>query len=253
MTSKSAVSRTRIATAIMAALLAMPAISTAQPVSAPTPVWAYPPQTAVFGMTYGDWSAAWWQWVAAIPADRNPATQVDPPAGGKNNCSEGQGPGPVFFLAGLFSPQAQRITRVCDIPAGKALLVPVINSECSSAEGNGDTEAALRVCAAGSGDIFDLRSMRVTLDRAVLDSLAPYRAQSPAFNLKFPKPPAVPVFPVKDEAAQLAGGISVADGYWVMIKPLDPGAHTLRFEARCLPGVCGDFFIDVTYRLNVLP
>ena len=36
-------------------------------------------------------------------------------------------------------------------PREWALLVPVINSECSSAEGNGDTEAALRVCAAGSG------------------------------------------------------------------------------------------------------
>ncbi|MFO0794095.1 MAG: hypothetical protein U0586_08515 [Candidatus Brocadiaceae bacterium] len=33
---------------------------------------AYSPSDSVYGMTYGDWSAAWWQYVLSIPTDTNP-------------------------------------------------------------------------------------------------------------------------------------------------------------------------------------
>ena len=35
-----------------------------------------PPQASSHGQTYGEWSAAWWQWVLSVPADHNPALDL---------------------------------------------------------------------------------------------------------------------------------------------------------------------------------
>src|SRR3989441_9891712 len=107
-----------------------------------------PPHSRPYGLTQGEWSARWWQWVFSIPASANPL--IDSTG---TNCANGQS-GPVWFLAGSFS--ATRTppgvfeaieTRSCTVPVGKALFFSIINAECSTAEGNGTTEAELRDCA----------------------------------------------------------------------------------------------------------
>src|SRR5437867_3706794 len=32
----------------------------------------YPPTSPVFGRTYAEWSAAWWQWALSLPVDQHP-------------------------------------------------------------------------------------------------------------------------------------------------------------------------------------
>ena len=44
------------------------------------------------GKTYGEWTAAWWQWALSIPAERNPFFPLDPTG---EFCGEGQS-GPVW-------------------------------------------------------------------------------------------------------------------------------------------------------------
>jgi hypothetical protein len=90
------------------------------------------------GKTYGQWSAAWWQWAANISEPSSPVTD-DTGA----DCAVNQN-GPVWFLAGTTEGSA---TRRCTVPPGKAILVPIINGECSTVEGDGTTEAELRACA----------------------------------------------------------------------------------------------------------
>src|SRR5574341_1319356 len=59
-----------------------------------------PPRATAYGMTYGEWSARWWQWGLGQPAATNP---IDDPTGAF--CDVGQS-GPVWFLAGTFGGAA---------------------------------------------------------------------------------------------------------------------------------------------------
>jgi hypothetical protein len=78
-----------------------------------------------YGLTYGDWTAKWWQWAYSVPKEVNPAYDDS----GKY-CSEGQS-GPVWFLTSTYK---HPVERHCIIPAGKAILFTILNSECSYAE-----------------------------------------------------------------------------------------------------------------------
>jgi len=90
-------------------------------------------------LTYGEWTARWWQWGYSVPKNSNPAYDNT----GKN-CAQGQ-KGPVWFLAGTYG---HPVDRVCTIPAGKAILFPILNSECSFAEfPKLKTLSQLRTCA----------------------------------------------------------------------------------------------------------
>lgn len=90
-----------------------------------------PPQAKIHGMTYGEWSARWWQWALSLPADQNPFSDAD---GSCTNGANGQ-LGPVWFLTGGINPIGEvEPVRDCTVPVGKALLLPLINIECSTIE-----------------------------------------------------------------------------------------------------------------------
>src|SRR6476659_4355633 len=50
-----------------------------------------------YGLSYGEWTAKWWQWLYSIQREVNPANDDT----GKN-CAQDQS-GPVWFLAGSTS------------------------------------------------------------------------------------------------------------------------------------------------------
>ena len=79
------------------------------------------------GLTYGQWQARWGQWAFSIPADQNPL--FDETGAG---ASVGQS-GPVWFLVGVFNDSGTA-SRVIQIPSGKALFFPILNTECSTLE-----------------------------------------------------------------------------------------------------------------------
>src|SRR5437016_6031844 len=68
-----------------------PTISQAGP-SAPPGV--FPPQSSPYGKSYSQWSAAYWQWLFALPVDGHPGT--DSP---DFDVTDGQS-GHVWFLTG---------------------------------------------------------------------------------------------------------------------------------------------------------
>ena len=200
----------------------------------------FSPDENVFGMTYGDWSAAWWQWILSIPAQTNPLNDAT-----GTNCAASQSSGPVFFLVGSF---VGPVTRTCAVPVDKAIFFPIINAECSTAEPApfyGDNEVQLRICAGGFGDALDVGSLKVTVDGKKMHSLNDHRAQSPVFNFTLPIDDLLGV--------DATAGSSVSDGYYVMIKPLKPGNHTIHFEGACSVGSpCEGYSQDVTYNLTVV-
>ena len=70
--------------------------------------WAGSASPKVFGKTYGEWAAKWWQWALAGPAGENAVQDTT-----GEFCDANQPKGKVWFLAGTFGGT---VTRTCTIP-----------------------------------------------------------------------------------------------------------------------------------------
>ena len=80
-----------------------------------------PPPSSIYGHSYQEWAAAWWQWALTQPLATNPVVDGD-----GRNCAAGQS-GRVWFLAGTFD-SGPKVERSCEVPAGTALFFPVVNN-----------------------------------------------------------------------------------------------------------------------------
>ena len=195
-----------------------------------------PPQAEAHGMMYAEWSATWWQWALSLPVDQNPFFDENR---GCANGANGQR-GPVWFLTGVINVSGTAV-RDCTLPAGKALFFPIINVECSTLEPgdfHGDNEAELRACAKG----FHFGNVFAEVDGVAVQNLDRYLVDSPLF------PFTVPLNNVLGVAADT--GLSVSNGYYLMLAPLSVGEHVIHFG-----GTFTDFAfsLDITYNLTVAP
>lgn len=199
-----------------------------------------PPGSSAFGKTYGEWSAENWKWLFSIPAASNPANDFT-----GVNATLGQS-GNVWYLAGSFCPEPPAtcsnftVTRTFTMPAGVALFVPILDAECSTAEGNGTTDAELRACAQGFMDLGS--GLSCDIDGVSVENLNAYRVQSPLFT--FGPLPAGNILgaPVGSTSP------SVSDGVFLMIRPLKAGAHTIHYTGA-IPSF--GFGMDITYHITV--
>jgi hypothetical protein len=208
------------------------------------------PGQAAIGMTYGDWGAVWQQWIQDIPADVNPAFDNT-----GEYCAQGQSSGPVFFLVGAFTdevpdtPLISDVERDCTVPANRHIFFPIVNVASDTIEGDffGATEAAQRQLAGFYADLIDVGSLKVTVDGEAVANLSEFRAQSPAYHFFLPKKNNMwGLKPVNND-----GYFGVADGYYVMLKPLSQGAHTVHFEGAFVSEGEVIFGLSVTYNLTV--
>ncbi len=201
----------------------------------------YPADSQPFGMTYGDWVVAYWQYIFSIPLSSNPAfgdmTGIQ--------CNLDQGSGPVYFLNASGFPNTP-ITHTCTVPAGKALWVANLFNECSTVEPapyHGDNPQQLRQCALAGTDAIILNTVKFTVDGHSILEVARFRVQGPYYDF---------VMPAHDNILGLEGvtaGSSVADGYAIMLKPMSRGHHVIHFEGAFGPPF-GDRY-SVTYNLTV--
>ena len=204
-----------------------------------------PPASMPYGKSYGDWGAAWWQYVFSVPWSINPLNDQT-----GANFASGQS-GDVWFLAGtVCAGQACNLasaTRTCTLPPGKALFIPILNTECSTFEGNGTTEAELLACATSAVDVAT--ALECDVDGVQIQNLQAYRAHSGLFT--WGPLPADNVFTglgvPPDQAPAGTTSPAVQDGYYIMLAPLEAGSHTIHFHGA----YDGFFALDVTYNLNV--
>jgi hypothetical protein len=185
---------------------------------------------------YGQWSAVWWQWAANISKPHSP---LDDPSGA--NCAVNQ-KGPVWFLAGNSGGTS---TRNCTVPADKGILFSILNAECSTVERDGTTEQELRACAV---DLIN----HVTETAASVDGTAVNLGRPSKGNFRFQSPLFEITFAPDNAFGVPAGtGSSVADGFWVLVKPLPAGPHTIDFHGKAVFADGSTFQIDLHYALTV--
>ena len=229
------------AMALLPALLiaAVIAFGHAAPVLAAQTSKILPRKSMPYGKTYGEWSAVWWKWAMELPVTGNPFN--DDPSFDVTNGQTGD----VWFLAAPFGTVSRSIT----IPDGKALFIGLLNAEASDLEGLGTTEAERRATAEWFADHIVTTSLSCTIDGVAVANLSAYRASSPEFSFTAPTPWLF--------GATGGAGVSVADGYYLMIAPFSIGAHTIHYSGAFHFAIAegdpfdADFGLDMTYNLTV--
>jgi hypothetical protein len=209
----------------------------------------FPPHAKPYGMTYGAWEGVWWQWALKATVDANPILDTTGEYAVINQS------GQVFFLAGTFGGGA--VERTFTVPAGKALLIPIVNWILTYPE---DTPAGLSPEEAETwmrqtlNDTFNpmvAADLLCTVDGvAVLNPLM-YRAQSEAFDLYLPADCASVTDWLSYQGVPYQEGWhypNVSDGFWVMLAPLPSGSHVIRLK---YPATGAEPWLDVTFRLTV--
>jgi hypothetical protein len=192
-----------------------------------------PPDAPAYGLTYAAWTARFAQWTLSLPAAIHPAAD---PTG--ERCGLGQA-GPVFFLVQAGDEDA--IERTCTVPAGTALLLPLLDASCTTVEPPpffGGDEAELRACTEA---LFAAPAeLSAVVDGVAIPDLERYRVQSDLFTVALPAGNWLEVEPAVTQG--------VAEGYWLLLAPLPVGEHELRF-GEGFPA--SDFSSEVTYHLIV--
>lgn len=202
----------------------------------------------------------WWKWIMAIPSEINPLLDET-----GENCDVGQ-EGPVWFLVGTpgnSEDQEPPITgsaeRECTIPEGKKILFPIFNTFCSELNDEAAIREALgipagqpipqsqlkeglRLCAE---DIINQANiLEASIDGKEITNLQDFRGQSPLFTITYPEDNPFGVTNFTDIPQR-----AVSDGYWVLIKGLEPGEHTIKFRG----GIAGTFETQTTYHITIEP
>lgn len=187
------------------------------------------PGEELFGKSYNELASEWTNWFVAEPIATNPAFDPD-----GRFCDRNQ-EGRVWFLASTFGGV---VDRTCEIPSGKAIFLSLGGAFVSFAP---EFPAADDPCFQMATDLEKVRcdvnndvpvapnvSFEVTLDGEPVEDLFAFRAQSQpgGFTLRVPNPSFITDLGLAPGDRSPA----VADGYFLFLKPLRPGVHTLSLR-----------------------
>jgi hypothetical protein len=210
------------------ALALLPVAKAAGPGS-PLPANSHP-----YGHTYGEWAGLWWNWALAEPVDKIPLFDDTGAL-----CAQAQA-GPVWFLAGTLGGTAN---RDCSVPAGKALLMPIVNEGVFNFPGdtfdlNAEQAGVAADAHAAAGSLTFAVDGKPLAPRDIAASFE----ESGAFNIT------MPVNNVFGLDPGTVVGPSVDAGYYLILSPLPPGTHTISYG-----GTIAGATVSVTYTLHVVP
>ena len=211
----------------------------------------FPPDSTPYGASHPEWLARYWQWFLAIPKS------IHPREGGA--CAEGQA-SDVWFLTTGRNQQIE--VRDCVIPAGVPLFIA---GTATISFPKPDCWDCVHEAAASPEAWLDAFPDSMLASRS---AISPSRISLEIDDVPFPVGDdylwmsEVPFFadvPEGDPYFDCSGTISENEcgwpigltrpfgsaGYAIMIHPLSPGSHTIRFGASRQSG----WQTDVTYNL----
>jgi hypothetical protein len=174
-----------------------------------------PVQSRPNGKSYGEWSEAFWQWNLAIPADENP--------GFTGNCTAPQ-EGNVWFIVAAFGAEA-----ACTVPTGKSIFFPLVGTEndypCPDPNFQPAPGQSLEDFLTEGVQAFmdQVTNVELWIDGVSAGDMLGQRVTSDMFT--FTGDPSLTA--VFDPCITGTPQQAVSDGYWVMIRPLPVGTHTI--------------------------
>jgi hypothetical protein len=134
------------------------------------------------------------------------------------------------------------------IPSDTALFFSLSAFECSVLEPppcHGDDEPSLRACAVGKSNRAFAGQQSASINGVPVENLDSYRFETPMFE--FGPLPENNLFQFFDlDAPAGTKSFSVSDGMFLLVEPLSPGTHTIRFRVP-------NNGVSATYRITVTP
>ena len=209
------------ATAADISLYGAPIPSAASSSSAAKPIGV---DEIVYDRSQVEWSEAYLQWIAAFSRGSSPVSDTT-----GTLCAAKQ-EGDVWFLA--TSDGTGPVERSCSIPAGKMLFVPL----ATTLERSGNKEPVCETMAhIAAGSLTHVTKLAMTIDGVPVDNMESHRIPTnDCFALGTRQVP------------RLIAKTAVADGWYVMLAPLSPGAHTIVVTGRY-----DETPLSTTYHLTV--
>lgn len=189
----------------------------------------------VSGKYLHQYANMWWQWTRTM--NHQDSAVVDR-VGDKCHINQR---GDVWFLAGGFG--SSTIHRKCTIPSDKYIFFPIINMAYWPKKNHTPSCEKVKNNAALNND--ELLSLHVELNGVTIPEAKNYRIKSEncfdLFGLIPRELNPIKVYP------------SATDGYWLMLKPLSQGKHTLKFSAQYnrQNGAFGKMAQDIIYDLEI--
>lgn len=174
-----------------------------------------PPEPITARTGTSELTAEWWQWAMSTSEENSPLTDRTGKRCGVNQRGE------VWFLAGGFG--SAKVKRECSLPAGKKVFFPLVNMVHWRPEDSNDlTCDDVKAYAAMNND--SAMDLFAELNGKPIQDLKQFRlASKECFNV-FARVPA--------SAGAYNAFPSATDGFWVLLDPLPPGRHTLKFGGR---------------------
>ncbi len=200
-----------------------------------------PPTEKPYGMSYEQHVENFYNWLISQPADSNPSNDVT----GKD-CANGQENfnSSVFYLVGAGGGE---FTKTCEIPAGKAVFIPVMSVEVSDKEVPYASVDDLHRLAKKDQDSVNSMALKIGNKEYSFDDLKKYRVHTGDFEVVFPENAIFGASPGPSKA--------VGDGYHVITNKLQKGNYTIDYSGSLIcPGsdcLAPNFAEDVTFNLIV--
>ena len=175
-----------------------------------------------YGLSYGEWTVKWWQWILSTPKSSNPLIDQS-----GENAAINQPTEHVWFLAGRLGMEDKNFpSRNCNVPAGRSILFPVIN------------------CEANPIEYPELKTKESLIDHVVKDenTIVEKICTLNGMPIDVQRVKSDPeIFEVNlhsDNIFNVNGGNTKAtgDGYWVFLESLPEGEYDLSFRGSCENG-----------------
>ena len=173
-----------------------------------------------YGIPYSDWVAKWWTWWAGIPINKHPVKDYSD----SERCSVMQS-GPVWFLPDII-PGEGKINYNCNVPLGKAILLPITTTFCEKAiKGTcGSLMTDAELATAADNILTPINNMKVTIDDEKIDFTGSL-VKTNFFNLTFPETP-IDIWGTINPGTYRA----IATGYFLFLHDLSRGQHDIELR-----------------------
>jgi hypothetical protein len=214
----------------------------------------FTPSDNPYNKTFAEWAHQWWIWHLSIPDIKDNVRNSHPRENySPEKCSWNQNNGSVWFLADGKdrSDITQPEIRECTVPQGKALMVQIVGSGCSTGEGF-KTEKDLLDCAIW---ILPTADFSASVDGTEVINTN----KNPSDREKFY------VEPFKTKLSYVKNNIygvnpgtydGMVAGYYLFVPPLAVGKHQIEFKESDIKfsnGIPVDKRLShVVYSLNII-
>ena len=136
--------------------------------------------------------------------------------------------------------------RTCDIPKDKAILIPIISGQADLGDPEQtDTSDKGMIQAVKTGNNYAAISVKLDNTTLNFNEDPKFRALSAFYNMTLPE------HNLWEEKEKPGTYKAVTDGYFLFLKPLSEGNHTLYYEAATNPPNPNVYAQTVKYHLNV--